>query len=98
MLISIDARIPFPRLLVYATSRDKLTELVPYISKVRQIKFKSSQKQNGLLYLVHEWYGSANIPAVARAFISEDLLNWTEDSIWNNSEFATSWHQNPRFY
>lgn len=51
MLISIDARIPFPRPLVYATYPDKLTELVPYISKVKQIKFKSREKQNGLLYL-----------------------------------------------
>ncbi|MBW4449309.1 MAG: hypothetical protein KME38_21330 [Spirirestis rafaelensis WJT71-NPBG6] len=92
MLISIDAHIPFPRPLVYATYRDKLTELVPYMSKVRQIVFKSRQEQDGLLYLVHEWYGGANIPALARAFLSEDLLNWTEDSIWNNLEYTTSWH------
>ncbi|GAA6621052.1 hypothetical protein NUACC26_068700 [Scytonema sp. NUACC26] len=92
MSISIDAHIPFPRPLVYATYRDKLTELVSYMPKVRQIKFKSRQEQDGLLYLVHEWSGGANIPAVARAFLSEDLLNWTENSIWNNSEYTNSWH------
>ncbi|MBW4562929.1 MAG: hypothetical protein KME32_17625 [Mojavia pulchra JT2-VF2] len=92
MLISINAYIPFARPLVYATYRDKLTELVPYMSKVRQIQLKSSQKQDGLLYLVHDWYGGANVPALARAFLSEDLLNWTEESIWNNSEYTTSWH------
>lgn len=92
MLISIDAHIPFPRHAVYTTYRDKLTELATYMSKVRQIKFKSSQEQDGLLYLVHEWYGGADVPALARAFLSEDLLNWTEESIWNNTEYTNSWH------
>ncbi|MEH1939483.1 MAG: hypothetical protein V7L01_04580 [Nostoc sp.] len=75
MLISLNARIPFPRPLVYATYRDKLTEFVAYMPKVRQIKFKSSQEQDGLIYLEHEWYGGANIPPFARAFLSENLLN-----------------------
>lgn len=98
MLICLDTHIPFPRPLVYATYRDKLTELVPYMSKIRQIKFKSSQEQDELLYLVHDWYGGANIPALARAFLSEDLLNWTEDSIWNNSEYTTTWHINTHVF
>ncbi|OUL36533.1 hypothetical protein BV372_07135 [Nostoc sp. T09] len=91
MLISLNTRIPFPQPLVYATYRDKLTEFVTYMPKVRQIKFKSRQEQDGLIYLEHEWYGGANIPALARAFISENLLNWTEYSTWNNSEYTTTW-------
>jgi hypothetical protein len=98
MLISIDAHIPFPRPAVYATYRDKLTELAPYMAKVRQIKFKSRQEQDGLLYLVHEWYGGADIPALARAFLSEDLLTWTEESIWNNTEYTNTWHIKTHFF
>ncbi|OKH43898.1 hypothetical protein NIES2101_29370 [Calothrix sp. HK-06] len=98
MLISIDAHIPFPRYIVYVTYRDNLTDLVPYMSKVRQIQFKSRQEQDGLLHLVHEWYGGADVPALARAFLSEDLLNWTEESIWDNSEYTNTWQIKTHFF
>ncbi|MBD2196835.1 MULTISPECIES: hypothetical protein [Calothrix] len=91
MLISLNARIPFPRPLVYATYRDKLTGFVAYMPKIRQINFKSRQEQDGLIFLEHEWYGGADIPSLARAFINENLLNWTEYSTWDDSEYTATW-------
>jgi hypothetical protein len=91
MLISADTRIPFSRALVYATYRDKLVELVPYMPNVRYISVLSRREENGLIYTVNEWHGGGEIPTAARAFLSEDMLSWTEYNTWNNNNFTLEW-------
>lgn len=91
MIISLDTRIPFPRSLVYSTYRDKLIELLPYMPNVRHIEIKSHRQENGRIYCINEWRGGGEIPAVARAVISEDMLSWTEHNIWDEAEFTLEW-------
>ena len=91
MNISIDTRIPFPRSLVYATYRDKLIELVPYMPNVRYIKVESRRQEAGQIYCVNNWRGGGDIPMAARAVLSENMLSWREYTTWNESEFTVSW-------
>lgn len=91
MIISSSACIPFPRSLVYATYRDKLTEIVPYLPNVQRIEIKSRDEVDGLTHFVNEWHGSGEIPAIARAVLSEAMLSWTDHAIWNDPEFTTEW-------
>ncbi|MBD2775628.1 hypothetical protein [Iningainema tapete] len=91
MIICADTYIPFPRPLVYATYRDKLVELVPYLPNVRRIEVKSRFEQSGVIHFVNEWHGDSEIPVVARAVLSEAMLKWTDISTWNESEFTTEW-------
>ncbi|HEY9623507.1 MAG TPA: hypothetical protein V6C78_24330 [Crinalium sp.] len=91
MLISAKAFIPFPRSLVYATYRDKLLELTPYMPNVRKIEIKSRREDGGMIRFVNEWHGGGDIPPAARAFLSEDLLTWTDRATWNEAEFTTDW-------
>lgn len=92
MIISVDTRISFPRPLVYATYRDKIVELVPYLPNVRRIEVKSRRQEGSLIHFVNEWHGGGDIPVVARAVISEAMLSWTDLATWNESEFTTEWH------
>lgn len=92
MIISTNTRIPFPRPLVYATYRDKLVELVPYLPNVQRIEVKSRREKGGLIQFVNEWHGGGEIPVVARAVLSEAMLSWTDLATWNESEFTTEWH------
>ena len=92
MIIFAEARIPFPRPLVYATYRDKLAELVPYLPNVRRIDVLSRRNECGRIHFVNEWHGGGEIPVVARAVISEAMLSWTDIATWNESEFTTEWH------
>lgn len=92
MIISVDSYIPFPRLLVYATYRDKLIELVPYLPNVRRIEVKSRREEGSLIHFLNEWHGGGEIPVVARAVLSEAMLSWTDLATWNESEFTTEWH------
>lgn len=92
MIIFTEARIPFPRPLVYATYRDKLVELVPYLPNVQRIDVLSRRLEGGVIHFENEWHGGGEIPTVARAVISEAMLSWTDFATWNESEFTTNWH------
>ncbi|QLE45086.1 hypothetical protein FD723_32540 (plasmid) [Nostoc sp. C052] len=91
MLISADTQIPFPRSLVYATYRDKLVELVPYMPNVRQITVLSRSETGSNVSSVNEWHGGSEIPAAARVLLSEDMLSWTEYNTWNQADFTLEW-------
>jgi len=91
MLISVDVRIPFHRSLVYATYRDHLLDVVPYLENVRAIEVKSRQAENGRVSLVNEWHGGGEIPAAARAILSDAMLSWTDVALWDETAFSTDW-------
>ena len=91
MQITADARIPFPRPLVFATYRDKLPELVPYLPNVRGITVKSRDDRGDVVDLVNVWSGGGEIPAAARAFISEAMLTWDDLATWDSAAFECSW-------
>ncbi len=92
MIVFADTHIPFPRSLVYATYRDKLVELIPYLPNVQRIEVKSRREEGDFIYFVNEWHGGGEIPVVARAIISEAMLSWTDLATWNESEFTSEWH------
>jgi len=92
MFISVDTRIPFDRALVYATYRDHLIDVVPYLENVRGIEVKSRRVENGQISLVNEWHGGGDIPAAARAILSDAMLSWTDVAVWNEATFSTDWH------
>ncbi len=91
MMIDFDTHVPFPRPLVYRTYRDKLTELVPYLPNIRQIESKSRRATEHGLHCVVVWHGGGEIPTLARAVLSKDMLSWTEHEFWNETDFTLEW-------
>jgi hypothetical protein len=91
MKFSSQLYIPFPRSLVYATYRDALVQLVPYMPNVRRIELVSQHQKAKGLELVHEWHGGGEIPAAMRTFLSEELLSWTNYATWNDTAWVTDW-------
>jgi hypothetical protein len=91
MLLLADLRIPFPRDLVYATYRDKLVELLPYMPNVRGVTVQSRRDEGEKVYCVYEWHGGGEIPMAARAILNERMLSWTEHDLWNEAEFNLEW-------
>jgi hypothetical protein len=91
MIISTRVTIPFPRSLVYATYRDRLMEVVPYMPNIRQVVAKSRVQAGAQTETMNEWHGGGDIPAAARAILNESMLSWTESAIWNETDFTTHW-------
>ncbi len=91
MDLNADARLVFDRPTVFAAYRDHLVDLLPYLPNVRGVEVKSRVEEGGLVKLVNEWRGGGEIPAAARAFLSESMLSWTDHASWDPSTFVCSW-------
>lgn len=98
MLINSNVYLPFPRPLVYRTYRDQLLELAAQMPSVKSIQLKSRQEQNGKIQQVYEWHGRSDIPAMLKAFLSEDLLTWTDFATWKEASFVTDWQIRPHAF
>jgi hypothetical protein len=98
MLINASVFVPFPLTLVYTTYRDRLPELVAQMSNVKQVVLKSRQEQNGSVQQVYEWHGRSDIPGMLKAFLSEDLLTWTDFATWKEAEYVTNWQIQPHAF
>lgn len=53
MIISTDIQIPFSRSIVFATYRDRLMELIPYMTNVRNIEVRSRYQENACIHTVN---------------------------------------------
>jgi len=91
MLLSADSTLAFPRSLVFSTYRDKLVELVEFLPNIRDIRIESRKEVDGKTELVNLWRGGGEIPAAARAVLSEDMLSWTDYASWDERDFTCSW-------
>ncbi|MGG6298297.1 hypothetical protein ACQ4M4_28360 [Leptolyngbya sp. AN02str] len=91
MLISTSVYVPFSRELVFATYRDRLVELVPYMPNIRQVEVKLRRDMGTHIDLVNEWHGGGDIPSAARAILNESMLSWTEQARWDAANYLTDW-------
>lgn len=91
MQITEDARIPFSRAVVFETYRDRLPELVPYLPDVRGITVSARHERGDVVEMVNVWRGGGEIPAAARAFISESMLTWDDLATWDASAWTCAW-------
>lgn len=91
MLISADATLLYPRPVVYAAYRDDLTKLLAYLPNVRNIEVKSRKEDGSRVDLVNIWHGGGEIPAAARAVLSEAMLSWTDYATWKEDAWTCDW-------
>jgi hypothetical protein len=91
MELHADARLPFPRPVVFAAYRDKVTEMLEFVPNVRKIDVRSRDPSGPIVKLVNVWHGGGEIPAAARAIISESMLSWTDHATWNEDTWRCDW-------
>ncbi len=102
MELRADAHIPFERPIVFAAYRDKLVEMLPYLPNVRSIEVRKREDLlvNGgkVTKLLNFWKGGGDIPAAARAFVSEGMLSWLDTATWNEEAFTCDWKIEPQAF
>lgn len=91
MDLAADAKLPFPRPVVYAAYRDKLVDLLEYLPNVRSIEIKSRKDDGEIVVFENVWHGGGEIPAAARAILSEAMLSWTDHARWNQAAWTCEW-------
>ncbi|MEO7329468.1 MAG: hypothetical protein ABI193_12870, partial [Minicystis sp.] len=65
--------------------------LTGYLPNIRSIEVKRREEKPGEVHLVNAWIGGGDIPAVARAFLSEPMLSWLDHATWKEAAFVTEW-------
>ncbi len=91
MKLEADARLPFPREAVFRAYRDHLVDLLPYLPNVRGIEVKSRRDEGTRVHFENIWRGGGDIPAAARAVLSESMLNWTDYATWDERAWTCTW-------
>ncbi|HEY1697687.1 MAG TPA: hypothetical protein VGG39_36255 [Polyangiaceae bacterium] len=91
MDLRADAHIPFPRDIVFAAYRDDITKVLAYLPNVRSIDVKSRKDEGPVAELVNVWHGGGEIPAAARAVLSESMLSWTDYAKWDAEKLRCEW-------
>jgi hypothetical protein len=86
-----DATLPFPRPVVFAAYRDHLVDVVEYLPNIRAIEVKSRNDDGPVVQLLNVWHGGGDIPAAARAVISEAMLSWDDQARWDERDFTCKW-------
>jgi hypothetical protein len=91
MKIQADAKLPFPRELVYRTYRDKLPQMVQYLPNVKNIEVLEQKPEGSTLHIKNLWWAKAEIPKIAQSFIKPEMLSWFDFADWHEDRFATGW-------
>lgn len=92
MEIKADVSLPYARELVFATYRDRIDELTEHLPNIRSIKaIDRKERPDGTVELVNAWTAGGDIPAVARSFINESMLKWTDYATWRPTSFTVDW-------
>lgn len=102
MKIEADARIAFPRDLVFSTYRDRLPDLVPHLPNIRAIEVLEREDQPGgeagVARLLNLWRAEGDIPKVAQAIIKPEMVAWDDHARWNQNEWTCEWRVVPKFF
>ncbi len=98
MDLRADAHIPFPRPVVFAAYRDKLTDMLEYLPNVRKIEVRKREDDGKVSKLLNMWHGGGDIPAAARAFVSEAMLSWLDYATWDEDAFTCEWRIEPQAF
>jgi hypothetical protein len=91
MELRADARIPYPRDVVFAAYRDDIKKLLPYLPNVRSIDVKSRSQKGPIVEIVNEWRGGGEIPSPIRAVLGDSMLAWTDHATWNSEQLRCDW-------
>jgi hypothetical protein len=92
MKFTIKDSIPFPRDLVYATQRDRMPELAPFLNDIKEIIVKERKDEGHITRFINDWRaGGTDIPSIARAFIKPEMLRWLDHATWDAKAFTCEW-------
>lgn len=102
MKLEADAKIAFPRELVYSTYRDRLPELVPFLPDVKGItvttRTDDPDGKSGVTKFLNHWQASTDVPNVLQAVIKPEMLAWDDSATWDQGQWTCDWTIKTRMF
>ena len=88
-----------PPALVWATIRDRLSELVPLLDDIEKITVvERKEEMDGTVRLVNLWKANPKIPAMLASVVKPSMLAWTDRAEWNPRTYQCKWRIEPQFF
>lgn len=92
MKFSLVDEIPHPRDVVFATHRDKLVELVPYLPNVASVIVEERVADGDVVRLLNLWtVASSDVPAAIRGLLRPEHLTYHDRAAWDGARWRTDW-------
>lgn len=82
---------------VYKLVKDDLPKIVQYLPNIRDIKVLERSQVGGKDFIINQWFAEANIPALAKKFVSEEMFSWKDSAYWNDAEHRVDYEIEPFF-
>ena len=99
MKLEADARIAFPRPVVYSAYRDRLPEMLPYLPDIKAITVKSREElEGGITKMLNLWEAQSEVPKVAQRIITPDMMAWDDHATWNQNDWTCDWQIKTRLF
>lgn len=71
---------------VYATVRDHLASLAPFLPNVDQIEVEASKDLKGGVEKTNRWYASVPVPGLLKKFLKPEMFSWIDRARWQDDE------------
>ncbi len=92
MKFTITEEVAHPRPKVFATQRDRLVELVPYIPNVEKVVIESAEVDGPVTKFLNRWtVASADIPSAVKGFLKPEHLTYLDRARWDESSWRCEW-------
>lgn len=91
--IDIKDTVDYPLEKVYATFRDHLAEMQPYLPTIESIDVESYERvDEDTVKIVNIWRAAdSEVPKLAQKFIKPEMMMWTDRATWKDDKFLCHW-------
>ena len=99
MRIFVEDVIAYPQDAVYATQRNKMSELAEFLPNIDDIRVLEREDVEGCVRIVNLWKAAASdVPRVIRPFVKPDMLQWHDYAEWNDEGHFCTWRLEIGFF
>jgi hypothetical protein len=98
MKLTVEVRVPRPRLEAFAAYRDQMARVLEFLPNVRAIDVSRRQEEGTTVFQSSEWHGGGEVPAAVRGIIAQSMLAWTDHAKWDAAGFVCDWRAESRSF
>lgn len=94
--IEVTETIEQPAERVLHALRDRIAELAGYMPNIETMEIIEREERPPVVYMHNRWRGRKDsFPAIARPFLTRNLVSWFDHAEWDESTMSCSWRIEP---
>src|SRR5689334_11138452 len=86
------AIVSHPRGVVWSTVRDRLADLLPFLTDIESITPENrATSPDGTVRLVNRWKARPKVPTTLSSVVSPELFAWEDHAEWRSASYECHW-------